>query len=342
MSGTHVLILHNEPILPSGHPDYESEREVVATVAAVSENLIDAGFDVTHLGISADPDALIGGLREHRPDVVFNLFEGTGDRGSTETHVAGLLEWLGVPFTGSPSQALFLSHCKHLTKHLFRANGIATPEFIVADAAPVTACPLQWPVIVKPAREHASVGLDQQSVVDGLDRLNARVAMLLDRYGAPILVEEFIRGREFYVALVEAPELRCLPFSEIDFQHHGPLRWPIVTYDAKWKPGSYEDLATPTRCPAEVEPDLAALMEAMARGACNLLGCRDYVRCDFRVSESGRPYLLEVNPNPDLHPDAGLTEALEAAGITYGQFMTQLVRNALRRGETVAASCHEG
>lgn len=327
-----VLVLHNEPVLPPGHPDYESEHDVLATVGAVAQELAEHGYSVSRLGINNDPAVLIAGLGKHRPDVVFNLFEGTGDRGNTETYVTGVLEWLRLPFTGSPSRALCLSHCKHLAKYLFQAAGLPTPAFFVAERAPVKACPLDWPVIVKPAQEHASVGLDQQSVVTDLDKLNARIASLLERYGPPILVEEFIRGRELNVALIEVPEMRALPVSEIVFQNDAS-RWPIVTYDAKWKPGSREDLATPPRYPAEVATDLAQELEAIARKAYMLLGCRDYARCDFRVSESGQPCLLEVNPNPDFNPEAGLTHALGTAGITHAQFSVQLVENALRRSE---------
>src|SRR5689334_20823902 len=160
-----VLVLYNEPVLPAGHPDFESEHEVVHTVEAVGRNLTQAGFGVTRLGVSTDPGALLASLREHRPDVVFNLFEGTADHGNTEAYVAGLLDWVGVPFTGSPFQTLCLARSKHLTKHLFQGAGLPTPEFFVVEEPPVPECRLEWPVIVKPAQQDASVGLDQGSVV---------------------------------------------------------------------------------------------------------------------------------------------------------------------------------
>jgi D-alanine-D-alanine ligase len=326
-----VLILYNEPTLPPNHPDFESEHDVLETVAAVQQHLVRSGYEVVCLGATGPADS-IEALRGQRPDAVFNLFEGAGGRSASEVYMAGLLEWLGVPFTGSPSRALCLADSKHLTKHLFRSAGIPTPAFVVADSVPVLECPLDWPVIAKPAQEHASVGMDQGSVVTNREQLNARVERLLRAYGPPVLVEQFIRGRELNVALVEMPELRALPMSEILFVNQDPTYWPIVTYDAKWKPGSAACEETPPRCPADVAPDLAARLEALAQQAFRLLGCRDYVRFDFRVSTAGEPYLLEANPNPDFNPTAGFERALTAAGITHAAFTEQLVRNALARG----------
>ncbi|MBV9121908.1 MAG: D-alanine--D-alanine ligase [Planctomycetes bacterium] len=328
-----VLILYNEPVLPVGHPDYESEHDLLFTVEAVQENLVRAGFQVSRLGVSTDVQGLLEALREPRPDVVFNLFEGTADQGYTEAYVAGLLDWAGVPFTGSPFQTLCLARSKHLAKYLFHGAGLPTPEFFVVEELPVPECPLEWPVIVKPALQDASVGLDQGSVVSDQERLRERVTGLLNLYGPPVLVERFIPGRELNVALVEVPQPRVLPISEVLFVDQDPSFWPIVTYDAKWKPGSRDFAATPPRYPAEVEPGLAQQLAELAQQAFRLLGCRDYARVDFRVHPSGTPFVLEVNPNPDFSPNAGLASGLASAGIGYAEFTVELVRAALARGK---------
>jgi D-alanine-D-alanine ligase len=220
-----------------------------------------------------------------------------------------------------------------LTKHLFQGAGLPTPRFFAVEGGPAPDCRLEWPVIVKPATQDASVGLDQGSVVTDQERLRERVGALLHTYGPPVLVEEFIRGRELNVALIEAPDLRILPISEVLFVDEDPAYWPIVTYDAKWKPGSRDYEATPARYPAEVQPELAERLAALAQQAFRLLGCRDYARVDFRVRPSGKPYLLEVNPNPDFNPTAGLAGGLGSAGLTHAQFTVDLVRNALARGQ---------
>src|SRR5262245_31599721 len=320
MNHPRVLILFNEPVLPADHPDAESEHEILFTAQEISKNLAAAGFPVTRLGVSTDPQALLNGLRKHRPDVVFNLFEGTADHGNTEAYVAGVLQWLGIPFTGCPFQTLSLARNKPLTKRLLQGAGLPTPDFFVVEELPVPKCPLEWPVIVKPAEQDASVGLDQGSVVIGQEQLNERVAWLLGTYGPPVMVEEFIRGREFNVGLIEAPELRVLPISEILFAASGPDHWPIVTYDAKWKPGTRDYEATPPRYPAAIGPRLRERLEDLAQRAFQLLSCRDYARVDFRVRHPSRPYILEINPNPDISPTAGLAGGLVSAGMTHAQF----------------------
>lgn len=288
-------------------------------------------MQVSKLGVCRDPELLVSGLRAERPDVVFNLFEGLADDNGTEAYAAGVLEWLGIPFTGSPFQTLCTARTKHLTKYLLQGAGLPTPAFMTVDALPVPPCTIDWPVIVKPATQDASVGLDQGSVVTNQEKLVDRVAYLLDAYGPPILIEQFIRGRELNVGLIEAPDLQTLPISEILFIDKDPEYWPIVTYDAKWKPGTRDYEATPPLYPAEVSTRLAAKLCNLSKQAFRLLGCRDYARVDFRVKAGGHPYILEVNPNPDFSPTAGLSGGLISAGLTHAQFSAELVRRALRR-----------
>jgi D-alanine-D-alanine ligase len=326
-----VLILYNQPVLPLHHPDAESEHEILFTVASVEQSLTEGGCTVGRLGVSHDPSALLHGIQRFLPDVVFNLFEGTGDDANNEAYAAGLLEWLRIPFTGCSSQTLNLGRCKPLTKHLLRSAGLPTADFLTIDSAAVPPCRLDWPVIVKPALQDASVGLDQGSVVTNQEQLQQRVEYLLDRFGPPVLAEEFIPGRELNVAVVELPELTVLPVSEILFVEDSPGYWPIVTYDAKWRPESRDYIATPPSYPAKVSPRLARRLSDIARQAFLLTGCRDYARVDFRVRLPGRPYILEINPNPDFSPDAGLSGGLLSSGMTHGQFAVQLVKNALVR-----------
>ena len=339
-SALRVVILHNQPILPEDHPDADSEHEILDTTAVVQRTLTEAGYDVSTLAVSRDPAVLIDGLRERRPDVVFNLFEGLADFSDTEAHVAGVLEWLELPFTGCPYQTLCLARGKHLTKYLLAGAGLPTAKFFVVEEGPVEECALEWPVIVKPATQDASVGVDQGSVVTDLDRLNERVVYLLETYGGPVLVEEFISGREFNVGVVEAPELRVLPVSEILFVETDPDYWPLVTYDAKWKPGTRDYEATPPAYPARVAPRLREKLETLAAQAFRLLGCGDYARVDFRMRGS-KPFILEVNPNPDFSPTAGLSGGLQSAGISHTQFTIDLVQRALARGgkTTAAVRC---
>lgn len=330
-SSTRVLILYNEPVLPTDHPDAESEHEILYTTSEVARELRESGYDVSLLGVQRDPLKLLAGIREHQPDVVFNLFEGLADFNETEAHVAGLLEWLRIPYTGCPFQSICMARNKHLTKHLLQGAGLPTADFLAIENLPAPACPIDWPVIVKPATQDASVGLDQGSVVMDQESLERRVAYLLENYGPPVLVEQFIPGREFNLGLIETPELRVLPVSEVLFIDKTPGYWPIVTFDAKWKPGSRDYEATPALYPAQVSPRLNDRLNDLAIRAFRLLGCRDYARVDFRVKPSGKPYILEVNPNPDFSPTAGLSGGLGSAGLTHKEFTVLLVEQALAR-----------
>jgi len=330
MAAPLVLVLYNQPLLPKNHPDSESEHTVVAIAKTMAGVLSTANFRPRLLGLGRDPAILWHELRRVRPAVVFNLYEGQLEDTETESYVAGLLQWSGVPFTGSPPQALSLARAKHTAKALLRGAGLPTADFLVVEEMPVPECTLPWPVIVKPARQDASVGLDQDSVCVDQFQLEQRVAYILETYGAPVLVEEYIAGREFNVALTELPDLRYLPPSEIVFKEKAGA-WPILTYAGKWKLGSEEYTNTPPKFPAEVAPRMAKRLGAIAMKAYRLIGCRDYARVDFRVTPEGKPFILEVNPNPEISEEAGFAGCLGAMRVPYHDFIIRLVSHALQR-----------
>ena len=249
---------------------------------------------------------------------------------ATPKHAAaGMLDWLKIPFTGCQAATIALARNKPLTKHLLRSAGLPTADFVVCDNGTFPDLPLKWPLIVKPAMQDASVGMDQDSVAVNFEQLQKRVSYLLENFGPPVLVEEFIDGREFSVFVLETPELIALPASEIVFLDKGQGRWPIVTYDAKWREHSSEYEATPWSALAEISPRLAQNLTELAISAFRLARCRDYARLDFRVRTPELPYILEVNPNPDLLPQSGLAAALRGVGRSYDQLIVQFVHNAL-------------
>ncbi len=326
-----VLVLYNHPQLPGDHPDAQSEHSVVEIAVNLAEILeASGGFRTSLLGLKQDPSVLWTELRRRKPAVVFNLFEGNLENTATESYVAGLLEWSGVPFTGSPMHTLSLARAKHVAKPLLRGAGLPTADFMVVDELPVPECTLDWPVIVKPAQQDASVGLDQDSVCTNQVQLDQRVRYILETYGAPVLVEEFIDGREFNVALIELPNLEYLPPAEIVFpQETG--QWPILTYAGKWNPNSSDYQTTPPKYPADLSPRLADRLGKIALQAYRLLGCRDYARVDFRMKANGKPYILEVNPNPEISDEAGFAGCLGTSKMRYHEFIVRLVRHALNR-----------
>jgi D-alanine-D-alanine ligase len=328
-----VLILYNQPLLPEGHPDFDSEHTIVGIAESMTDILQDAGFRIRRLGLDHDPTALWTELKRRKPDVVFNLFEGNLADTETESYVAGLLQWSGVAFTGSPMPALVLARDKTRAKLLLRGAGLPTAPFIAVDQLPVPCCDLEWPVIAKPARQDASVGLAQDSVCTDQEQLDRRVRYLLETYG-PVLVEEYISGREFNVAILELPDLQFLPPAEIIFPAEKPGQWAILTYDGKWTPGSAEYDTTPPKFPADISQATARKLGAIAMAAYRQIGCRDYARVDLRMKANGRPYILEVNPNPEISPTAGFAGCLGAARIAHRDFIVRLVEQALARRDT--------
>lgn len=345
MSDPRILILYNEPTLPADHPDADSEHDVLETADIISRHLQTGGFSVSRLGVTTDAKAILDGLLTAKPDAVFNLYEGTAGWGNSEEYVAGLLELLRIPYTGCPTLPMTLCRNKPLAKQLFTGAGIPTAPFFVVEHGPCPPCPLPWPVIVKPGKEDASVGIDQTSVCQSQAELEARVEYIRNTYGPSVLVEQLIVGREFHVPIIERDGQRIvLPFSEILFPppSDGSSIWPIVTFDAKWKPQSRDFAATPAKNPAEVDDALRDAVSRIVVKTFDLLGCRDYARVDLRIDQAGRPYVLEMNPNPCINPLAGVAAALESAKMPYDEFLFGLVRAALKRGTSSEAATWNG
>lgn len=330
-----VTVLFNEPVLPDGHPDAAAERGVLEAVEAVVAALERGGHCVRRCAVGPSPAEVVAVLgTPPQPDVVLNLCEGLGGSGAGEAHVAALVELCGLAITGSPPECLALVRDKARTKWLLQGAGVATPPFVVIEpeASPSAHASLvellaMGPVIVKPACEEASMGIDASSVIGDAEALESRVNALQRRYGR-VLVERFVAGREFNVGIVALPEAKALPLAEIEFADTFADAPHILTYEAKWSTGSAADRATPVRCPAQVEQDLADRLARAALRAFSATGCRHYARCDFRVSTDGTVYLLEVNGNPDISPTAGLARMLAASGVRYDDFINALVGHA--------------
>lgn len=330
----HLLVLYNAPTLPADHPDTVAELDVLRTAQTIQGYLAEVGHDARLLAIGDDPSPLVEWLKSEKPAAVFNLFEGLAVMNETEAAVAGLLEWFGVPFTGCPASAMVVCRQKALAKRLFKGAGLPTADFMLVsdDQLSNPPQPPSWPVFVKPANEDASAGIDIGSVVSTHFELCQRLSYLARHYRPPFLVETYLEGREFNIGVIDDPEPLALPISEIVFSPPAELKdWkPIVTYASKWHTGSAEDLATSPRCPAEVSPALSDKLCDLALAAYRLTGCRDYARVDLRTDATGQPFILEVNPNPDLSLDAGLARALAASGRTHRAFAIKLVERLLQ------------
>jgi D-alanine-D-alanine ligase len=319
-------------------PDiYQSnERLSEASVAEVAEAVLAAvseiGYPAVILPLRESLMTLLRRIKELKVDVLVNLCEGFLGRPQLETNVAAVFEAFGVTFTGSPSRALAICQDKFKAKAILNAFGLPTAKGRLV-ASPDQKIDLPFPVIVKPNQEDASLGIYQDSVIHDPQALTEKVSKIIEAYRQPALVEEFIQGREFNVAVIERERLEALPVSEIDFSAMPESAPHICTYEAKWFEDHILFVTTPAVCPAPVEEPLRDKLEQYALAAFQAMGCRDYARVDFRMAKDGRIAILEVNPNPDASLDAGYCRALKAAGIEYGQFWSQMIENALRRNE---------
>ncbi len=340
-STVNVTILFNEPTLPPDHPEYEQEACVLHSVAAFEAALREIGHSSRRLGLRHSVRPLIDSVEARPDEVIVNFCEGFAGQPRGESYIAGLLELLGARYTGSTPECLALQRHKLRSKWLLRGAGLPTSEAIaVARGETIPDEPLRdWlargPLFVKPVAEDASLGIGMESVVTDWPSLQTQATTIADRFGE-VLIEPYIDGREFNIAVIALPEPELLPLAEIDF-HVGPdLRWPIVTYQAKWDVDGPEDLATQARCPAEVAPELGRAIADVALRAFKALGCRDYARVDMRIDCAERIYILEVNGNPDVGPHTGFSRALEAAGISFSTFVDRLVTTAAARSRDAA------
>ncbi len=331
MPKARVMILYNQPVLPRDHIDAESEHSVVAIADEIKKILASGDYETESFPLAADPTVLWHALKERQPDVVFNLFEGNLHNPETESYVTGLMEWFGVPHTGSPLTTLTLARAKHLTKYLLKGAGLATADFFIVDALPVPEAPFDFPVIVKPAKQDASVGVDQKSVCTSQQELADRVEYVLATYGAPVIVEQYIKGREFNLAVIELPDLKAMPPSEIMFRPEKPGTWGILTYDSKWNPGTADYETEQPKFPADLPKPTARKLMRLAEKTFRVMGCRDYARIDFRMNAAGKPFVLEVNPNPEISGDACFASCLKTGNIAYPDFVVRIVEQALSR-----------
>jgi D-alanine-D-alanine ligase len=322
-----VLVAFNEPMLPASHPEAESEREILDVARSIATYLNRPGVEVTQRGVGRGLQKFLENLRDAQPNVVLNLFEGFGDDPSSECDFARLLEDEGVAFTGCSSMALWQAGRKDIAKQVLSLAGLPTSPWMVVEELPAGECNLNWPVIVKPAFRDASVGIHQASVVRQPMQFDEQISHTVREYGLPVLVEEFIDGREISVALFDWADLTVLPFVEAKFTSHNG-NWPIDSYAAKWNSDSDDHQARTLHYPAQLEPDLAERVTAISKAAYRGLGCRGFVTIDLRIRD-GQPYVLEVNPNADMKPSTCLIDLLQMSGIEYGDFLWQMIRGAV-------------
>jgi len=335
----HLAVVHHA-VGPDAPAD---EQDVLDQAGAVASALEALGHDVEILPCTLNLEHVRRRLMTHGVDAVFNLVESLYGTGRLIHLFPALLDSMDLPYTGSSALSILTTSHKILAKRRLQAAGIATPSWVgpfppdgsgddvigaVKKAEDV------W--IVKSLWEHASIGLDETSIVKGSrEDVAAMLPQRASLLGGACFAERFVEGREFNLSILTGPEgPQVLPPAEILFEDFAPGTPRMVGYEAKWHPGSHAYQNTPRRFPegGEDGPLLHELTQAALR-CWDLFSLRGYARVDFRVNHQGRPWVLEVNANPCLSPDAGFAAALEQAGIPFEEAIRRILEETVGIGD---------
>ena len=301
------------------------DQEIIGTVDAVAASLVPEGNSIVKIPVHPD-SKWVDKLRRAHVDLVFNLCESIDGVAALEPAVISVLELLGLPYSGSSSWTTTLCLRKHIVNAALERAGLPVPKFAVVRRG--SAIPsVGFPAICKPAAEDASIGVEQRSVVRTSRELSERVNSMLERWDE-VLVQKYVQGREVNVGILGES---VLPIAEIDFGRMPKGMWRIVTYRSKWEDGSDEDLGAAPLCPARLPAGVAAQLRKIAVSAWRIVGGTGYGRVDLRIDERGRPWILEVNANPDFSPTAGFARMARVAGIDYGALVRQICELGLQR-----------
>ncbi len=319
-----IVVLHGE-VAEGAASD---EQDVLVQAGLVSRALAGQGHDPVIVPVSLNFSDLVSRLNALRPDFAFNLVESVAGQGRLIHTVPALLDCLNLSYTGAGTEAVFLTSNKLLAKRILHRDGLDTPAWLAGNDA-FTGNFTPGFYIVKSVWEHASIGLDEDAVMSA-ERAADLLAVLASRGDGPAgtrFAEAFIEGREFNLSLIGGPGgPEVLPLAEIRFDDYPPGKVRVVGYRAKWREDSFEYRHTRRSFdfPDEDAPLLNRLREAALK-CWRLFNLKGYARVDFRVDSTGRPWILEVNTNPCLSPDAGFHAAAERAGLTFDQVVRRIV-----------------
>ncbi len=320
------------PVLHGASADRPDETDTIVAAQAVHDALERLGYgtEIIHVGLDL---GAIAALAERNPDVVFNLVEALDGDGTLAHLAPSFLDHFGISYTGGSAVSLRETLSKTMVKRLLQVAGLPTPPWST-DGSGLNGVER---VIVKSVGEHASIGMDAGSVVSAdraLDEIRARQI----RFGGRFFAEAYIEGREFNLSVIEmADGPQLLPQAEIDFVDFPDDRPRIVDYEAKWEESSFAHGNTPRRFDfADGDRPLLKELGDLALAAWSLFELTGYARVDFRVDRAGRPWILEVNVNPCLSPDAGFAAAAERAGMGFDVLIDRIVSTTLARRRKAA------
>ncbi len=327
-----ITTLVDKWTIPAHDPDFRQEPKEPTTEYHVIQTLRRLGHNVSILGSEDDITIIVTTLSEKKPDLVFNLTEQLGGDRCMDMNIAAVLETLGVPFTGSGAMGLMLSRDKRLCKQLLTLHRIRIPGFVSIAQNRKVRIPksLRYPLVVKPAFEDSSEGISNASLVSNETALLERVKFVHEGWEQPVIVEEYIEGRELYVGIIGNKRLTVLPIRECFFDSDGSEGPQLATYRVKWN-DKYRKKWGIKFGFAKLDAPIVKNIERICKRVYRLLQIRDYGRIDIRLTPENKLVVLEVNPNADIAYGEEVAEAAEKAGIPYEKLIDRILHLALRR-----------
>jgi len=330
-----VLVLMHPSFVPPDTLKGQSPEEVHRwkTEFGVVSTLKKLGHEVRPLGVQDELNPIRVAAEEWKPDVVFNLLEEFYSLSDFDSHVVSYLELLKLPYTGCNPRGLFLARSKAITKKIAAYHRVRVPAFFMAARGrkPQRPKSLRFPLFVKSASEESSLGIAQASLVDSDEKLAERVRFVHESVGTDAIVEQYIEGRELYVAAIGNERVRTLPVWELDFGKLTETGEPIATERVKHSLEYQKKHGIDARRAENLEPDVVRKLERSTRRVYRMLELDGYARVDYRLAPGGEIYLLEANPNPEIAEKEEFASAALAAGLDYRQLIQRIVSLALAR-----------
>ena len=305
--------------------DWKTEANVLAALATL-------GYTTEHLALFDDLDLLRQKLAAFAPDVLFNLADQFKNNRGFDQNIVSLLEMQGVPFTGCGATGLLLCKHKGISKKILSYHRIHTPSFVVIPRGQRIGRPrqLKFPLLVKPVKEEASLGIAQASFVENDEQFRERVAFIHERLDGDVIAEEYIAGRELYVSLMGNLRLKVFPIRELVFREVPPDEPRIATYRAKWDEEYRKRWGLENQFAEALEPALVRQIEQTCKRIYRLLTIDGYARIDLRLTASNQIYFIEANPNPILAADEDFALSAGQAGLAYPQLIDCIIRRGLK------------
>ncbi len=331
-SKLNVLVLVDEVTIKRQDPEFKTGEGGKLAEYYVCNALRALRHTVSVVGLYDSIEPLLTTVKENKPDIIFNLMEQFRNLRALDQNIAGLLELLDIPFTGSGSAGLLLCRDKGLCKQLLSTRKIRVPMFVVIPPGNGVRIPrhLKYPLVVKPLSTDGSEGISNASLVRSEEELRERAKQMHERFHQPAIAEEYVEGREIYIGIVGNKRLKVLPPVELRFgnsENGGPV---LATYRVKWDK-EYQDKWGIRFESGELSPKDMEAVSRVSRKVFRLLQLQDYARIDLRLTPEGKVVVLEANPNPDIADHEEIAMGAKKAGLDYTDLIDLILRLALRR-----------